>query len=195
MQRHEVEASYTLIDIQQSFILVLIMILALIFTLVKLEQTATEAVKSPGDVIVQLYWQDKNVTDLDLWVEAPGDKPVGYSNTAGLFFNLLRDDLGGDFDITGLNEEVAFSRGLPDGEYTVNVHSYSPDTKGGYPVRAIIKVSARLGEYQTLTDIYSGEYTFTHGNDEHTFVRFTIKDRQWDRKYNSLVPRLLRSAK
>ena len=48
----------------------------------------------PGNVIVELFWDDKRDVDIDLWVKAPDDIPVGYSNKGGLFFNLLRDDLG-----------------------------------------------------------------------------------------------------
>ena len=48
----------------------------------------------PGNVIVELFWDDKRDVDIDLWVQAPDDIPVGYSNKGGLFFNLLRDDLG-----------------------------------------------------------------------------------------------------
>ena len=48
----------------------------------------------PGNVIVELTW-DKDVdADVDLWVQGPGDVPVGYSNKSGIIFNLLRDDLG-----------------------------------------------------------------------------------------------------
>ena len=48
----------------------------------------------PGNVIVELFWDNKRDVDIDLWVQAPDDIPVGYSNKGGLFFNLLRDDLG-----------------------------------------------------------------------------------------------------
>ncbi len=170
--RHEVEAGYTLIDLQQSFILVLIVLLALIFQLVSLKKVEEQAINSPGDVIVQLYWENGSKTDMDLWVEAPGDKPVGYSNKSGTFFNLLRDDLGSSNDITGLNEEVAFSRGLPDGEYTINVHSYSPS--GQYPVRAMVKVMVRQGPGQ-LVEVYHGDHIFNGPNQEWTYVRFKIK--------------------
>ena len=41
-------------------------------------------------------------SDVDLWVQAPGDMPVGYSNKGGAVFNLLRDDLGQQLDLSGL---------------------------------------------------------------------------------------------
>ena len=81
-------------------------------------------VLSPGNVIVEIRWPDPLDVDVDLWVKAPGDVPGGYSAKSGRIFNLLRDDLGHSFDATGLNYEVAFARGMPAGEYVVNVHLY-----------------------------------------------------------------------
>ena len=43
--------------------------------------------------IVKVIDGDTVDVDIDLWVKAPDDIPVGYSNQGGLFFNLLRDDL------------------------------------------------------------------------------------------------------
>jgi hypothetical protein len=57
----------------------------------------------PGNVIVEVRWPDEIDADVDLWVQAPGDIPVGYSNKGGAVFNLLRDDLGKRADVTGLN--------------------------------------------------------------------------------------------
>ena len=57
---------------------------------------------APGNVIIEAQWADKLDADVDLWVQAPGDVPVGYSNKSGAVFNLLRDDLGRAHDITDL---------------------------------------------------------------------------------------------
>ena len=51
--------------------------------------------------------------------KAPDDIPVGYSNKGGLFFNLLRDDLGKYKDNSPINYEVSYSRGISEG----NIHS------------------------------------------------------------------------
>jgi hypothetical protein len=83
-----------------------------------------EGVPAPGNVIVEAQWGDKVDADVDLWVQAPGDRPVGYSNKSGQIFNLLRDDLGKSHDITDYNYEVAYTRGTPGGEYVVNLHMY-----------------------------------------------------------------------
>ena len=85
---------------------------------------AKETGPMPGDMIVEIRWPDELDTDVDLWVKAPGDRPVGYSNRGGLVFNLLRDDLGHSSDLTKLNYEFAYTRGAPAGEYVVNVHLY-----------------------------------------------------------------------
>jgi hypothetical protein len=82
----------------------------------------TDNIQAPGNVIIEAQWADKLDADVDLWVQAPGNVPVGYSNKSGEVFNLLRDDLGKVHDITDLNYEVAYSRGTPGGEYVVNVH-------------------------------------------------------------------------
>ena len=42
-----------------------------------------EDVNAPGNVVVELRWPDAVDADVDLWVQAPGDSPVGYSNKGG----------------------------------------------------------------------------------------------------------------
>src|SRR5512134_2230542 len=83
-----------------------------------------EGDRAPGNVVIEAQWPDRLDADVDLWVEAPGDTPVGYSNKNGRVFNLLRDDLGMAQDMTDVNYEIAYSRGMPSGEYVVNVHLY-----------------------------------------------------------------------
>ena len=70
-------------------------------------KAAEENTQPPGNVIVEARWPDELDSDVDLWVQAPGDIPVGYSNKGGAIFNLLRDDLGNRVDATGLNHEVS----------------------------------------------------------------------------------------
>ena len=66
----------------------------------------------PGNVIVEITWPDTMDADVDLWVQAPNDIAVGYSNKGGALFNLLRDDLGKTMDLSEINHESAYSRGL-----------------------------------------------------------------------------------
>ena len=53
---------------------------------------ASDQIAPPGNVIVEIRWPDQIDADVDLWVQAPGEVPVGYSNKGGRVFNLLRDD-------------------------------------------------------------------------------------------------------
>src|SRR5690606_40575934 len=73
---------------------------------------AKAVVDPPGNIMVEAVWPEDLDVDVDLWVQAPGDTPVGYSNKSGRFFNLLRDDLGQVADATKLNYEVSYSRGI-----------------------------------------------------------------------------------
>ena len=66
----------------------------------KQEAQAAVANAVPGNVMVEARWADELDSDIDLWVQAPGDVPVGYSNKSGVIFNLLRDDLGRNADPT-----------------------------------------------------------------------------------------------
>src|SRR5260221_849484 len=50
----------------------------------------TKGAAPPGNVIVELRWDRSIDADVDLWVQGPGDVPVGYTNKGGSLFNLLR---------------------------------------------------------------------------------------------------------
>ena len=91
--------------------------------------------------MVELRWPQELDADVDLWVQAPGDVPVGYSNKGGRVFNLLRDDLWHRGDVTGLNHEIAYSRGIPAGEYTVSLHLFR--NTGAYPVPTVVAISLK----------------------------------------------------
>ena len=95
----------------------------------------------PGNVIVELFWDNKRDVDIDLWVQAPDDIPVGYSNKGGLFFNLLRDDLGIYKDNSPVNYEVSYSRGISKGVYIANVHLYREDKSPFQPIIAELLIS------------------------------------------------------
>jgi len=47
--------------------------------------------KAPGNLMVEIRWPDAIDVDVDLWVRAPGDIAVGYSNLNGTIFNLERE--------------------------------------------------------------------------------------------------------
>lgn len=109
--------------------LVLLMLLGLVAAVILLiswVNPVAKPVKSTpaGTMSFQIYWPDQRNIDVDMWVRAPGQRPVGYSNKGGPYLNLLRDDLGFLNDVTGRNFEFAYSRGIPDGVWVVNVHLF-----------------------------------------------------------------------
>ncbi|MFQ5776206.1 MAG: hypothetical protein ACE5GS_16940 [Kiloniellaceae bacterium] len=134
---------------------------------------AVESVQPPGNVIVEVRWPDELDADVDLWVEAPGDVPVGYSNKGGRVFNLLRDDLGRSGDDTGLNYEVAYTRGIPAGAYTVNLHLYR-NNAGRLPIPAVVAVSAKPAPDSPLRSIATRRVDLVRVGQELTVVRFSL---------------------
>ncbi len=137
--------------------------------------TADEGTPAPGNVIVEISWPDQIDADIDLWVEAPGDIAVGYSNKGGLIFNLLRDDLGGQADVTQINYEVSYSRGVPAGEYTVNVHLYR-DMSGQLPLPVNVWVSVKSSPKVAAKRILTTKLHLQHQGQELTAFRFSLDD-------------------
>lgn len=129
----------------------------------------------PGNVIVEVRWPDAIDADVDLWVQAPGDVPVGYSNKGGAAFNLLRDDLGNRADVTGLNYETSYSRGILPGEYTVNLHLYRNPSKT-YPVPVTVVTSVKRDANRNSKQLLASEVLLVREGEEVTVYRFRLTD-------------------
>ena len=128
----------------------------------------------PGNVVVEMHWPDELPVDVDLWVQAPNDVPVGFWNQGSRVFNLLRDDLGLEGDASGRNYEVSYSRGILAGEYTVNVHMYGKVPAGVVvPVRVVVSVKAK---YDTLRQILETSIELHRRNQEETAFRFRLNE-------------------
>jgi hypothetical protein len=138
-------------------------------------EEAKETTQPPGNVIVEVRWPDELDTDVDLWVEAPGDVPVGYSNKGGTIFNLLRDDLGKRADATGLNYEVSYSRGIPAGEYTVNLHLYR-NTAGVLPVPVTVVTSVKKSGKESARQLLASHVELGREGEELTVFRFRLNE-------------------
>lgn len=134
-----------------------------------------DAMEPPGNVVVEVRWPDGLDTDVDLWVQAPVDIPVGYSNKGGAVFNLLRDDLGKRADATGLNYEVSYSRGILPGEYTVNVHLYRNPGRT-LPVPVTIVTSVKKSAEESARQILASKVDLTREGQEITAYRFRLDD-------------------
>ena len=135
--------------------------------------SAEDDLEPPGNVIVELRWPDDLDSDVDLWVEAPGDRPVGYSNKGGAIFNLLRDDLGRRADATEMNYEVSYSRGIPAGEYTVNVHLYR-NTANVLPVPVRVVTSVKKSPDESAKQVLTSDVELSREGEEVTVFRFRL---------------------
>ena len=157
------------------FVIMLILVLPFIRDGKKSE--STEGVTPPGNVVVEALWPDTINADVDLWVKAPGDVPVGYSNKGGLIFNLLRDDLGTQGDPLKLNMETSYSRGVPPGEYIVNLHLYR-NTANVYPVpvKVAVRCAPGLKDGPVSKNIIDTEVDLTREGQEYTALRFKLDE-------------------
>jgi len=138
-------------------------------------EAAEQTTEPPGNVIVELRWPDELDSDVDLWVEAPGDTPVGYSNKGGAIFNLLRDDLGKRADATGLNYEVSYSRGIPAGEYTVNVHLYR-NAANVFPIPVTVVTSVKTSPKESARQLLASKIELVREGEELTVYRFRLSE-------------------
>jgi hypothetical protein len=144
---------------------------AILMVLPKDQQAATDENRPPGMISVEIRWPDGLDTDVDLWVLAPQDRPVGYSNRSARFFDLLRDDLGFSNDGLDLNYENAYTRGAPDGEYVVNLHLYS-NLSGVLPIPVTMEV--RGHDARSSRSLWSGAAVLERAGQEITVLRFTL---------------------
>ncbi len=128
--------------------------------------------RAPGNVIVEVHWPRDMPYDVDLWVRAPEDVPVGFYNQGSEYFNLLRDDLGDEADATGLNYEISYSRGIPAGEYIVNVHMYGLLPAGlEIPVKVVVSVRK---QFDVARQILQTTVNLVRRNQEETAFRFRL---------------------
>jgi hypothetical protein len=129
----------------------------------------------PGSVMIEAHWQGDLDADVDLWVQGPGDVPVGYSNKGGGLFNLLRDDLGQQMDLSEQNYEVSYSRGLLPGEYTVNLHLYrNRSTLQSIPVKVV--TSVKKGPNKVSNQVLVSDTKMDREGQERTVFRFRLDE-------------------
>jgi len=153
------------------FILMTVLMMAAVNPPAKSAEIAGD--QRPGNVMIEAQWRNGLDADVDLWVAAPGDRPVGYSNKNGTVFNLLRDDRGRLHDVTAANYEVAYSRGMPAGEYVANVHLYY---RAGVtdPVEVVVVASVRSSPKENVRHLVKTTVSLRHENQEVTAFCFRL---------------------
>jgi hypothetical protein len=132
-------------------------------------------IDQPGIMFVELIWEPDNNADVDLIIRDPNGEVTFFRNKATRVFNLLRDDRGNLDDDSGLNYEHAFSRSLPDGEYTINAYIFSLN-EGRLPVKVWLTVSMKdLKSLSSNAEIVIREENLIDAvNKELTLIRFLV---------------------
>ena len=138
---------------------------------------ASEDITIIENVIVQISWPNEKDVDVDLWCQAPGDTPVGYSNQGALVFNLMRDDLGTLYqDPLDINFEECRGRGIVPGEYAVNIHLFSVyGMSSKLPVPVSIVVSIKPSSRQPMAPLLTAKVSLNYVGEEITVFRFRLE--------------------
>ena len=153
--------------------LALLGFVALVVILLPHINLPTEGQQDPaGNLIINIDWGQGLNADVDLWVRAPGQRPVGYSNKNGRIFNLVRDDRGSLYDITSQNYEFVFSRGIIPGEYTINLHMYLNRQLDEFPITVSTTVTL-IKEGKIVLSLSSNDTLHNNGQ-EITVFRFQL---------------------
>jgi hypothetical protein len=125
-----------------------------------------------GNLTIEMQWPVGSPSDLDLWVQPPGDLPIGYSRKTGKSCDLVRDDLGAGHDEASRAMEVVVCRQASAGEYIVNVHAYRFQEANAIPVRLLVRgLHSESGSIETLL---TRSIMLDHMGQEVTAVRFTL---------------------
>ena len=115
-----------LMDVFFNFMAILLVGLAILMLFINdpQDKDKDDSVEPIGTMMIEMFWPDEPHVDMDLWVQAPDDSPVGFSRKTGIQFDLLRDDLGRNNDLAERNYEIMIGKDIVPGKYYVNVDWY-----------------------------------------------------------------------
>jgi hypothetical protein len=116
-----------------------VLFMALSCLAVAAKEPPKDAGTRSGDLTIKMQWLVGSLSDLDLWVQPPGDRPIGYSRKTGRSCDLVGDDLGAEHDEASRAMEVVVCRQAAAGEYILNVHSDRFEDVNAMPVQLIVR--------------------------------------------------------
>lgn len=162
-------------DVLTNLLGVVITMLVSLLVMVSVEKVKQkdDATEPPGNMIVHVVWPQGD-TDVDLWMDGPGEPvPIGYSNKGGLLWNLLRDDLGAQPDATDINYEDSFTRGVVGGDYTINVHCFRCP-KLPQEVKVVVEINTGEPGKSSLKPLVNTTLKLVSDGQERTAIRFKL---------------------
>lgn len=125
---------------------------------------------------IDIEWHEQTNADVDLWVKARDNNPVGYSAKDSASLNLVRDDLGYLNDPTPINAERVCARGNLPGEYVVNVHLFSLRVGADKRVPVHVRVATVEPSTAYTAVIWEGDVALKRLGEELTVIRFVLDD-------------------
>lgn len=141
------------------------------------KQNEDEQNKNSNKILVTMRWKTDN--DIDLWMQLPDGRRVGYSSREAhpiyLDIDIVRwqkfEKPDGSEYIIENNEEVITIRDILDGEYVINTHYYSA---GGVKPDTPTDVEIIVYDVQNKKMVFAGNKTISRVREETHFLKFTI---------------------
>jgi hypothetical protein len=140
-------------------------------SLVAMVQKPDKKVAIQGNLVFAMHWDGNSDSDIDMWIQSPGDSPVGYRRMSGLNCNLLRDDLGHQHDPSSQNQEMTVCRNAPPGAYAINVVAYDVYDRH-YPVQ--VSVEGFFSDGSGSNRLFERSATLMYQGQEVTLARFEL---------------------
>jgi hypothetical protein len=93
-----------------------------------------KSIELKAELVIELTWAAHNFSDLDLWLQLPDGRKVGFADKDAGVASLDRDDRGalgdvyepspGEAKLIAVNKETTVVRANLPGRYVVNVHYF-----------------------------------------------------------------------
>ena len=154
-------------------------------------------VKSKADFLITVTWPDEIDNDIDVYVQDPQGNLVAFMRREEGLMHLDRDDLGKRNDIVQTplgpishpeNKEIVTLRGHMPGEYIVNVHMYTRNSK-----ELTTEVYVQLDKVNPVfKTVILKKLTLGDSGDEKTAFRFVI-DKEGKVTEVNYLPKVLTS--
>ena len=162
------------------FVILALMLIFMVPKVVVKKEDEKSSEKINGMMTVECVWETGKDYDIDLWIKAPNDELIGYTNQHGEIFDLVRDDIGKNMNPTGLHYEIAYAKSTPAGKYTINVHFYRNGEAGHPNVKVDCNITMAKNEKADKKQLYTRQVEL---NDEvaetreQTIVSFELDEK------------------
>lgn len=147
------------------------------------QQQAKGHVEEKAEYMVVLEWDDKSLSDVDLWIRNPAGDIMSFQTKDSGLMTLDRDDLGasgnrilvdGKIIEDPTRREIGSIRGIIPGQFVVNVmlYNYRNNAEQAAPTEVPVKVQIiRINPYR---EIINRGLTLTTKGEEQTVASFVV---------------------